>query len=105
MREPPCFEGSLDPNHYLKWVQALEDYLRVNGCSDEDSFMIPAQKLQGFTCYWFKCPRKERALEGKPRIKTWRSLKSYTNVRFYRDLLFEGCLEEKSIVVREKIMI
>jgi len=47
MTKPPCFEGSLDPNHYLKWVQDLKDYPRVRGYLDEESFIIVIQKMKG----------------------------------------------------------
>jgi len=45
MREPPCIEGSLDPNHYLKWIQVLECYFKAGGCLDEESFVIATKKL------------------------------------------------------------
>ena len=68
--------------------------------------MIATQKLQGFFDNWFKCLRRERALQDKPKIKTYSWLKSYIDMRLYRDLLFkEEVLEEKSIVVQEKIMV
>jgi len=49
MREPPCFEGSLDPNHYLKCVQTLEIYFPTKGYPDEESFIIAIEKFQGPT--------------------------------------------------------
>ena len=71
MREPSSFEGTLDSNHYLKWVQAFEGYLRVRGCSNEVSFVIAIETLQGVTYYWFICLRRQRALQDKLGIKTW----------------------------------
>jgi len=50
IREPPCFEGSLDPSHYLKWVQTLDAYFESNGYSNKESFIIAIEKLQGLTC-------------------------------------------------------
>jgi len=47
MREPAYFEGSLDPNRYLKWVQTLENYFEAKGYSTEESFIIAIEKLQG----------------------------------------------------------
>jgi len=49
MRESPYFEGSLYPNHYLKWVQTLKDYFESEGYSNEESFIIAIEKLQGLT--------------------------------------------------------
>ena len=65
VREPLYFEGNLDPNHFLKGRQILEDYLRVRGCLDEESFMIATQKLHHFAYYSSKCFRRERALKKK----------------------------------------
>jgi len=45
MREPPCSEGSLNPNHYLKWVQTLEVYFEAKGYSNENSFIINSKVL------------------------------------------------------------
>jgi len=63
--------------------------------------MINSQKFQGNASNWFKCVRRERTLERKPRVKTWSWFKSYMDVRFNVDKL----LEEKSNVVQEKIKI
>ena len=40
MRELSSFDGSVDPNQYLKQVQAFEGYLRKRGCSNDRGFMI-----------------------------------------------------------------
>jgi len=44
-REPSCFEGSLDPNHTLSWVQILEDYFGAKAYSNKESFNIANEKL------------------------------------------------------------
>jgi len=70
MREPPCFEGSLDPYHYLKWFQTLEVYFEVKRYSNEKSFIIAIEKLKGSAHSGFRNLRRERTLQGKPRITT-----------------------------------
>jgi len=77
MREPSCFEGSLNSNHYLKWVHTLEVYFEAKGYSNEKSFIIAIEKLQNPAYSWLRNLRRESALQGKPRIKTCRRLKSY----------------------------
>ena len=47
MGELACFEGQLNSNHYLKWVQTLEVYFEAKGYFNEESFMIATKKLQG----------------------------------------------------------
>jgi len=92
MRESPYFEGSLNPNHCLKGVQTLEDYFESKG---QESFIIAIEILQGPTYSWFKNLKREIALQGKPRIKTWRRFKSYMDVRFYRNILRRRALVRK----------
>jgi len=99
--EPPCFKGSLDPNHYLKCIQTLEDYFEAKGYSNEESFIIAIEKLQGPTYSWFRNLRRERALQSKPIVMNWRMFKSYMNVRLYRDILLEEeLLKEKCLFVQ-----
>jgi len=45
MRKPSCFEGSLNPNHYLKWVQTLEVYFEAKRYFNEKSFIKSIEKL------------------------------------------------------------
>ena len=44
---------------------------------------------------------REKAIEGKPRIKTWRWKKPYMDVRSYWDL----CFEEEVIKVQEEVKV
>ena len=38
--EPPDFEGSLDPEDYLEWVQSIERVFEAKNYSDEKSFKV-----------------------------------------------------------------
>ena len=83
MKEFPCFDNiSLDPTIYLGQVQMLKNYFEAKECLGEESFMVATRKLQGVGLYWFRCPKRGRPLQDKPRIKTWSWLKSYIDVRF-----------------------
>ena len=71
MKEPPYFDGiSLDTTINLRWIQTLEDYFEAKGYSTEEIFIIATRKHQGYGQYWFKCLRRERALQDNSRIKT-----------------------------------
>jgi len=51
-KESPCFDGiTLDPTIYLRWIWTLKDYFEAKECSDEQSFLIATQKLQGYAYY------------------------------------------------------
>ena len=88
---------------YLIWVQTLEYYFEAKGCSNEESFMITTQKLQGYVQYCFKYLRKEIALQGKHSIKSCSWLKLYMNVRFNIDQLFEEEPLKEELVIKIKI--
>ena len=82
--------------------QILEDYFEANRCSHEQSFLIATQKLQAYTQYGFKYLRRERPLQGMPRLKTWSWLKSHMEVRFYRDLLFDEEIKKERPIIAHK---
>ena len=52
--DPPEFEGSLNPNLYLKWVQSLERLFEIQECSEEKVFMLVVLKLQEYTSFGLK---------------------------------------------------
>ena len=51
--EPPEFNGNLDPDEYLEWVQALERIFEAKGSDDEKSFKISSLKLIRYASLWF----------------------------------------------------
>jgi len=90
MKKAPSFDGiSLDSTIYLEWFQTVKHHFKAKGCSGEESFMMATQKVQGPLHCLFKCFRKERPLQSKHKINTRSWLKSYMDVRFYRDQLFK----------------
>ena len=48
MSEPPCFEGRLHPNHYLKCVQDREGHVRAKGQLDEEDSMVATRELYSY---------------------------------------------------------
>jgi len=71
VKEHLCLDGiSLDPTIYLRLIQTLEDHFEAKGCSGGESFLITTKKLQGNAYYWFRYLKRERAIQGKPKIKT-----------------------------------
>jgi len=93
MREPPCFEGTLDPSYYLKWVQALEGRLIARGCLNKESFVMAIEKLEVVPYYWFRCLRNKRALQRN------RSLKSCMDVRFDKRHIFMGAFSIGGLIL------
>jgi len=57
---------------------------------------------EGYAYYWFKYVRRERALQGKSKIKTCSKLKSYMDVRFNPYQPIEELLEEKPMFSKRR---
>jgi len=73
--DPSEFEGSLDPNLFIEWIQALEQFFEIKEYSDEKAFKVVVLKLKKYASLWYDNVKNQRAKEGKPRIRTWSKLK------------------------------
>ena len=47
--DPPDFEGTLNPDLYLEWIQIVERFFEVKGHSDEKSFEVSILKLKKYS--------------------------------------------------------
>jgi len=83
--EPPEFEGNLNPDAFLEWVQTIERIFEIKEYSDEKSFKVAILKLKRYASLWYENVKKQRAREGKTRIKTWSKLKRLMTKRFLPD--------------------
>ena len=83
--DPPEFEGNLNPNLFIEWIQALERFFEVKEYSDEKAFKVVVLKLKKYASPWYENIKKQREREGKPRIKTWSKLKKLMIKRFLPD--------------------
>jgi len=72
---PLNFEGTLNPDVYLEWIQTLERFFEAKGYSNEKSSKISILKLKKYAFLWYENTKRERAREGKPRFNTWSKLK------------------------------
>jgi len=48
------FEGSLNLDLYIKWIQALERYLEIKQYSDEKTFKMVVLKLKKYAFLWYE---------------------------------------------------
>ena len=80
--DPPDFEGTLNPDVYLEWIQTVERLFKAKGYSNENSFKIAILKLKKYASLWYENTKAQRAREGKPWINTWSKLKKLMNKRF-----------------------
>ena len=80
--DPPEFEGNLNPNLFMEWIRALERFLEAREYSDEKAFKVAVLKLKKYVSLWYENVKKQRAREGKARIRTWSKLKKLLTKRF-----------------------
>jgi len=81
--EAPEFDGHLKPEDYLEWVQAMEKIIEIKGYSREKAFRLAVLKLKQYVSLWYEKLKRARALEGKPKVKTWVKLKKHMDKRFF----------------------
>ena len=107
--DPPEFEGNLNPDLFIEWIQELEIFFEVREYSDEKAFKVDVLKVEKCGSLWYENVKKDRAREGKARIRTWSKLKKIMNKRFLpdnykRDLylrvssLNQGCLSVEAYI-------
>jgi len=83
---PPKFEGTLNLNHYLEWIQTLESFFDVKEYLDYKAFKMATFKLKKYALIWYENTKRQRAKEGRPQIKTWSKLRKLMYKRFLSDL-------------------
>ena len=76
------FDGSLKPEDYLEWVQAMERMIEIKGYSRQKPFKLAILKLKQYASLWNENLKRTRALEGKPKVKTLVKLKKHMDRRF-----------------------
>jgi len=54
----PEFEGHLNPNLFIEWIQALERFFEVKDDSDEKAFKVAVLKLKKYASLWYENIKK-----------------------------------------------
>ena len=76
------FEGNLNSDLFVEWMQALERFFKIKEYSDEEAFNVVVLKLKNYASLWYENVKKQRAREGKPRIRTLSKVKKLMSKRF-----------------------
>ena len=85
MRRPldvPKFEGRLDPDEFLEWLQAVERAFEFKEVPEDQKVKLVALKLKGFASLWWTNLLAKRVRQGKEKIRTWDKMKSKLKARF-----------------------
>ena len=81
----PDFDGNLDPNGLIDWLNEIERVFEFKGYSDEKKCKIAILKFKGYASLWWENVRKKREREGKARVRSWDKLKKVMKKRFLPD--------------------
>ena len=78
----PEFEGRLDPDDFLEWIQTVERVFEYKEVPDEQKVKIIALKLRKYASLWWTNLLTKRARQGKAKIRTWDKMKAKLKGRF-----------------------
>jgi len=79
--KPPEFEGNLNLELYVEWVQFLDRFFGIKNTLQKPS-RLPFLRLKKCASLWYENTKKQRNKEGKSHIKTWSKLKKLMLERF-----------------------
>ena len=80
--DAPNFDGSTNPNSYLKRVQSIERFFHVKEYCDEKAFKAAIHKLEIYAFLGYESTKKQRAKDGMCKIRKWTKLKKLIDKRF-----------------------
>jgi len=67
----PDFEGNLQPDEFVDWLQTVERIFEHNEMSEKQKVKIVAAKMKKHASIWWENLKRRRKCEGKNKIKTW----------------------------------
>jgi len=78
----PEFEGQLDPDLFLDWLQTVERVFEFKDIPDERKVKLVALKLRKYASIWWSNVVTKRVRKGKGKIRTWEKMKSKLKSKF-----------------------
>jgi len=63
--DPLEFEGSLNPDHYLEWIQTLERFFDIKEYLMKRDFKVAILKHKKYASLWDENTKRQRANEGR----------------------------------------
>ena len=78
----PEFEGQLDPDLFLDWLQTVERVFEFKDIPDERKVKLVALKLRKYASIWWSNVVTKRVRKGKGKIRSWEKMKSKLKSKF-----------------------
>ena len=76
------FQGKLDPNEFLKWMQTVEWIFEYKEILEDKKVKLVALKLRKYASLWWANLLTKRVRQGKGKIRTWEKMKTKLKARF-----------------------
>ena len=81
----PEFEGQLDLDLFLGWLQTVERVFEFKDISEEKKVKLVALKLRKYVSIWWSNVVSKRVRKGKGKMKTWEKIKAKLKSKFLPD--------------------
>ena len=86
----PEFEGRLDPDEFLEWLQAVERAFEVKEILEDKKVKLVVLKLTKYASIWWTNLLAKRVRQGKGKIRTRDKMKSKLKARFLPPIHFRN---------------
>ncbi|GJS71411.1 putative CCCH-type zinc finger family protein [Tanacetum coccineum] len=80
--EIPEFEGRLQPDDFLDWIQTVERIFDLRDIPDRLKVKLVAIKLKKYASLWWEQVQTQRARKGKHKVDTWDKMKRLLRDQF-----------------------
>ena len=80
--EIPEFEGKLDPDEFIEWLQTVERVFEFKEIPEDKKVKLVALRLRKYASLWWTNLNAKRTRERKSKINTWDKLKAKMKARF-----------------------
>ena len=67
----PFYNGSLDPEELIDWINAMNKHFDYVEVKEERKYIFVVTRLRGNASLWWDGVKEERILKNKARINSW----------------------------------
>ncbi|PKU70261.1 hypothetical protein MA16_Dca019239 [Dendrobium catenatum] len=107
--ELPEFDGRMDPDEFIGWLQSVERILDFKEVSADRIVKLVAIRLKKAASLWWENLKRSRIREGKSKIETWNKMKrelqrKYIPDQYKQDLFLKFTqLQQQQMTVEEYV--
>ncbi|KAJ0946192.1 putative retrotransposon gag domain-containing protein [Helianthus annuus] len=80
--EIPEFEGRLQPDDFLDWLQTVERVFDLREIPDQLKVKIVAIRLRRYASLWWENLQRQRVREGKSKVDSWSKMRRLLRAKF-----------------------